>query len=67
MSNNDDDTLHYRVVVNHRKQYSLWAAHRDIPHGWEAVGVAGSREACLDYIESVWLDMAPFADPVAHD
>jgi MbtH protein len=49
----------YRVVVNNEEQYSIWAADRDIPGGWRAEGVVGTREECLDHIEEVWTDMRP--------
>ncbi|GID33461.1 MbtH family protein [Paractinoplanes brasiliensis] len=49
----------YDVVVNDEEQYSIWAAGRAIPAGWQAVGVRGSREKCLEHIEEVWTDMRP--------
>jgi MbtH protein len=55
----DDETIDYLVVVNHEEQYSIWPAHRDIPHGWQATGPARSREECLTHIEHVWTDMRP--------
>lgn len=53
----DDST--FLVVVNDEEQYSLWAADREPPQGWHRTGFSGSREACLDHIESVWTDMRP--------
>ncbi|MEW2304987.1 MbtH family NRPS accessory protein [Streptomyces sp. NPDC006655] len=49
------------VVVNDEEQYSVWAADRDIPQGWRAVGVSGPKEDCLDHIERVWTDMRPLS------
>ena len=49
----------YKVLVNHEGQYSLWPAFRDIPNGWQAVGPAGNRKECLDWIEANWTDMRP--------
>ncbi|GGN99354.1 hypothetical protein GCM10010112_93100 [Actinoplanes lobatus] len=49
----------YDVVVNDEEQYSIWAAGRAVPAGWQTVGVRGSREECLEHIEGVWTDMRP--------
>lgn len=49
----------YVVVMNHEEQCSIWLAGRELPAGWSQVGEAGSREACLAYIEETWKDMRP--------
>jgi uncharacterized protein YbdZ (MbtH family) len=49
----------YHVVVNGEEQYSIWPEGRDLPLGWHAEGFAGTKEACLDHIETVWTDMRP--------
>ncbi len=49
----------FRVVTNGEEQYSLYAADRELPAGWNDAGFTGSREACLAHIESVWTDMRP--------
>ncbi|BBH67860.1 MbtH protein [Actinoplanes sp. OR16] len=49
----------YRVVLNHEQQFSLWPVERDAPAGWSDEGTRGSRQQCLDRIESVWTDMRP--------
>ncbi|GAA1102856.1 MULTISPECIES: MbtH family protein [Kitasatospora] len=51
----------YQVVVNHELQYSIWPAGRDLPAGWTAEGVSGTREACLAHIEEIWTDMRPLS------
>ena len=51
----------YRVVINHEEQYSIWPIDQTIPKGWQAVGEPGSKEACLDYINKVWVDMRPLS------
>jgi uncharacterized protein YbdZ (MbtH family) len=56
----EDMTL-YKVVVNHEEQYSIWPADRDNPLGWRDVGPSGLKQACLDYIETVWTDMRPLS------
>ena len=57
MDENEDGV--FDVVRNDEEQYSIWTAERDIPAGWYAVGVRGSRTECLDYIEEHWVDMRP--------
>lgn len=49
----------WRVVVNDEEQYSLWPGGRELPAGWHAEGVAGSREQCLAHIQEVWTDLRP--------
>jgi MbtH protein len=49
----------YTVVVNHEEQYSIWPLDRELPLGWNQVGVSGSKETCLKYIEEVWTDLRP--------
>lgn len=59
MSEEEEDTRAYTVVINHDEQYSIWFQERDLPRGWVEVGVRGDKTACLDYIEEVWTDMRP--------
>ncbi|WP_460505447.1 MbtH family protein [Hydrogenophaga soli] len=47
------------VVRNDEGQYSIWVASKKIPSGWYQIGNPMSRENCLKYIESNWLDMRP--------
>ena len=58
---NDQDTTVYDVVINHEEQYSIWPSRREIPAGWSAVGVSGSKAECLAHIETVWTDMRPLS------
>jgi MbtH protein len=51
-----DDEL-YLVVVNSENQHSLWPEWLPVPAGWSCVQPADSRQACLDYVESHWLDL----------
>ncbi|HLO77640.1 MAG TPA: MbtH family NRPS accessory protein [Magnetospirillum sp.] len=51
----------FKILVNHEEQYSLWPEDLEIPAGWTQVGPTGERQACLDYIESVWTDMRPLS------
>ncbi|KOV78044.1 MbtH family NRPS accessory protein [Nocardia sp. NRRL S-836] len=49
------------VVVNHEEQYSIWPADREPPSGWRTVGVTGSEDECLDWIEREWTDLRPLS------
>ena len=57
----EDENRQYKVVVNHEEQYSIWPADRELPLGWKAVGVEGTKQECLDHIEEVWTDMRPLS------
>jgi MbtH protein len=62
MFNDDaDDTVVYKVVVNHEEQYSIWPADRPNPLGWTDVGKSGAKAECLQYINEVWTDMRPLS------
>jgi MbtH protein len=56
-----EDTMIYKVVVNHEEQYSIWPAERENALGWQDAGKSGSKQECLDYIEEVWTDMRPLS------
>jgi MbtH protein len=47
------------VVINAEEQYSIFPAGLDLPPGWAAAGFSGGRQACLDHIAEVWVDMRP--------
>ncbi|MDS9991142.1 MbtH family protein [Xanthomonas sp. A2111] len=55
----EDDDADYYVLVNEENQHSLWPAFADVPAGWIVVHGKDSRQACLDYIETHWVDMRP--------
>ncbi|MFD7523041.1 MbtH family protein [Paenibacillus chitinolyticus] len=55
----DDQSGTFRVLVNGEGQYSLWPVFVRTPDGWTAVLEEGTRQECLDYIESSWTDMRP--------
>lgn len=55
----DSDNLQYVVVVNDEEQYSIWPAYKAVPLGWQKVGDARNKDACLSYIESAWADIRP--------
>ncbi len=54
-----DSSCLYHVVRNHEDQYSIWLADLDVPNGWCVVGDAAPKQACLDLIEKLWVDMRP--------
>jgi MbtH protein len=56
-----DDTMLYKVVVNHEEQYSIWPADREVPIGWREEGKSGTKDECLEYIKEVWTDMRPLS------
>ena len=51
----------YTVVRNHEEQYSIWPVDRDVPAGWQEVGVTGNKDACLAHIRTVWTDITPLS------
>jgi MbtH protein len=51
----------YQVVVNDEEQYSVWLCDRELPAGWRAVGVTGSKDECLAHIREVWTDITPLS------
>ena len=57
----EDESATYLIVVNHEGQYSVWPTFRAPPQGWTAVGPAGGRKECLDWIEAHWTDMRPIS------
>ena len=61
MSEREEDTTVYTVVVNHEEQYSIWPDFKAIPAGWREVGRSGSKDECLKYIAEVWTDMRPLS------
>lgn len=51
----------FRVVISDEERYSIWPTYKDVPWGWRAADVVGSRQACLDHIAKVWTDMRPLS------
>ncbi|MEH2041212.1 MbtH family protein [Nostoc sp.] len=58
---NQEDTITYKVVVNHEEQYSIWPSDRNNALGWKDAGKSGSKTECLAYIKEVWTDMRPLS------
>jgi MbtH protein len=61
MADEMEDTVEYKVVVNHEEQYSIWPAQRENALGWRDAGTTGSKQICLAYIKDVWTDMRPLS------
>lgn len=51
----------YAVVINDEAQYSIWPAGKTVPAGWREAGMSGNKQACLDWIKTVWTDMRPLS------
>ncbi|GLY50359.1 MbtH family NRPS accessory protein [Lentzea sp. NBRC 102530] len=49
----------YQVLVNDEEQRSLWPPGKEVPAGWRSEGKEGTRQECMDYVDSVWTDMRP--------
>lgn len=57
----DDRDGRYLALVNVEGQHSLWPVSIEAPSGWRAAFGPDSRQACLDYIASHWLDICPLS------
>jgi MbtH protein len=61
MSDDEEDTTKYDVVVNDEEQYSIWPSLREKPLGWIYGGKSGTKDECLSFIKEVWTDMRPLS------
>jgi len=55
----EDPSAKFFVLINQEGQHSLWPEFRPGPQGWQAVYGPESREHCLSYIGTHWIDMRP--------
>lgn len=55
----DNENTEFLVVKNHQQQFSIWPSYREIPQGWSAENIKGSKTECLNYINEKWTDMRP--------
>ena len=60
-TNEQNDNMTYKVVVNHEEQYSIWPAERQNALGWKDAGKSGTKTECLEFIKEVWTDMRPLS------
>jgi uncharacterized protein YbdZ (MbtH family) len=56
-----EDTIVYKVVINHEEQYSIWPDYKEMPLGWKDAGKVGLKADCLAFIKEVWTDMRPLS------
>ncbi len=56
-----EESIRYRVVVNHEEQYSIWPADKENASGWRDAGFDGSKADALAYINEHWTDMRPLS------
>ncbi len=47
------------VVMNEEEQYSIISVTWPVPPGWTQVGVEGSEDECVAYVDKTWTDMRP--------
>ena len=57
----EQNSMQYRVVINHEEQYSIWPVEKDLPLGWQEAGFSGTKAACLEHIEEVWVELRPLS------
>jgi MbtH protein len=57
----DDDSLEYKVVINHELQYSIWPTSKPNPAGWTDAGLVGTKTVCLAHIKQIWTDLRPLS------
>lgn len=49
----------FQVLINDEGQHSIWPSAQPIPAGWSQIGPIGEKEACLEWINENWPDIAP--------
>jgi len=55
----EDENGTFLVLVNAENQHSLWPSTVDVPAGWRTVHGEDTRAACLEYVETHWIDLRP--------
>ncbi len=53
------EEMMFFVVRNQEDQYSIWASDQTVPAGWEIQGEQDTKDRCLEYIRTHWVDMTP--------
>ncbi|MER8014913.1 MbtH family protein [Streptomyces griseoluteus] len=59
MTDEDIDSVIYKVVFNDEDQYSIWPASRETPFGWKEDGTSGTKEVCLARVREIADDLRP--------
>ncbi|WP_375591677.1 MbtH family protein [Chitiniphilus eburneus] len=57
----DDENHAFLVLVNAKRQYSLWPDITVVPKGWRTVLGPKSRADCVQWLEQNWQDIRPLA------
>ncbi|WP_413738291.1 MbtH family protein [Sodalis sp. RH21] len=55
----DDPQQDCLVLVNRRRQYSLWPTFNEVPAGWRPVFGPQPQPVCLAWLEENWCDIRP--------
>jgi len=59
-SSESEETGKYYVVINDEEQYSIWPEWvESLPAGWSKTGFSGSKQFCIEHVDTVWTDMRP--------
>jgi MbtH protein len=61
MDRDEEDKTIYKVVVNHKQEYSIWPADRENALGWSDAGKTGTKQECLNYVKEIWTDSKPLS------
>jgi MbtH protein len=56
---NISDQEVFLVVTNQKGQFSIWPKGKALPNGWRNAGKEGLKQECLEFINTVWMDMTP--------
>lgn len=57
----DNEQLEFLALKNANGEYSLWPQLHDVPTGWTVQFGPGSRAACIEYVQTHWASIQPFA------
>ena len=55
----DDENGIFHVLVNEEGQHCLWPSFAEVPAGWTVRLADSPRAACVEYVETNWVDMRP--------
>lgn len=54
-----ETTAGWAVLVNAEGQYGLFPASRPAPDGWRSIGMTGTEDECMAYVDAHWTDLRP--------
>lgn len=55
----EDQDGKFHVLRNDEGEHSLWPVTVKTPEGWLVVVSGQSKTACLEYVNTHWIDMRP--------